>query len=109
MSKVIAMSPVVLDHPMEGWRLREFIAGAGATLPQRIWIDMGDDEDLDYITSPQELVEALHVVRETLQAAGHTEIATHVVGGADHSERSWAQRFERAYRWAFDGVEPDWD
>ena len=107
-SKVIAMSPVALDHPMEGWRLREFLTGAGATLPQRIWIDMGDDENLDYITSPQDLVDSLYVMRDTLVAAGHREVVAHVMAGAKHDERSWASRFEQAYRWAFDGVEPGW-
>ena len=105
-SKVIAMSPVVLDHPMRGDVLLNHIAAAGAPHPQRIWIDMGDREELAYVESPQDLVGTMWRVRDALAAAGHREVAARVVVGGDHSERSWAARFEQAYRWTFDGVEP---
>ncbi len=105
-SRVIAMSPVVLDHPMRGHVLRDYLVAAGAPERMRIWIDMGDAEELAYIESPQELVDNLWAVRDALVAAGHDEISARVFVGGDHSERSWSARFEQAYRWAFDGVEP---
>lgn len=101
-SRVIAMSPAVLDHPMRGDVLREFLVASGAPLPQRIWIDMGDSEELAYVRSPDELVAALWQVRDALSAAGHTAISAKVIEGGAHNERSWAARFEQAYRWAFD-------
>ena len=87
-----------------GWR--EHLLAAGAPQHQRIWIDMGDNEELAYIESPQELVESMWQVRDVLVEMGHRDIAAHVIAGGDHSERSWSARFEQAYRWAFDGVEP---
>lgn len=104
--KVIAMSPVALVAPMRESGFREYLLAAGAPHHQRIWIDMGDDEELAYIESPQELVDSMWHVRDLLVQMGHTDVAAHVIEGGDHSERSWSARFEQAYRWAFDGVEP---
>ena len=106
--KAIAMSPVVLVAPMRDSGLRDYLLAAGAAYPQRIWIDMGDNEELAYIESPQQLVDNMWQVRDVLTMMGHRDVAAHVVAGGDHTERSWAARFERAYRWAFDGVEPTW-
>jgi enterochelin esterase-like enzyme len=106
-SRVIAMSPAVFDHPMRGFELRALLAEAGAPQPQRFWIDMGDEEDLEYVDGTPGFIDALWSVRDALSAAGHTEVAAHVIAGGKHDERSWADRFEQAYRWAFDGVEPD--
>jgi enterochelin esterase-like enzyme len=105
--KVIAMSPVVAVEPMRQSGLLDTLRAAGAPQHQRIWIDMGDDEELAYIESPDQLVANLREVAEVLAGMGHRDVAAHVIAGGDHTERSWAARFEQAYRWVFDGVAPD--
>jgi predicted alpha/beta superfamily hydrolase len=104
--KVIAMSPVVAVEPMRHSGLLEYLHAAGAPQHQRIWIDMGDEEELAYIESPEQLVANLWEVAEVLGAMGHRDVAAHVIAGGDHTEHSWAARFEQAYRWVFDGVAP---
>ena len=99
--RVMAFSPVVLDHPMAGHRLRDYLAERGGSEAQRIYLDMGDNEELPYIESPEDLVANLWALASTLQAAGQSDLVARVVPGGDHSERSWGARFEEAYRWAF--------
>lgn len=105
-SKVMAFSPVAMDFPMRGFQLRELIAAAGSALPQRFYLDMGDRERLDFTKHPEELVNHLARLRETLEAAGHSDVLTRVVPGGRHDERAWARRFPQAYLWSFFGVEP---
>ena len=102
-SRVLAFSPVVLDHPMRGQVLREYLRERGAPLPQRIYLDMGDDEHLDYVASPGDLVDSLAALRDDLLAAGHRDVTTRVIPGGTHSERSWGARFPRVFRWAYAG------
>lgn len=103
---VIAMSPVVAVEPMRDSGLLGILRDAGAPQPQRMWLDMGDMEELAYIESPDQLVANLWEVVGVLRSAGHRDLAAHVIPGADHTERSWAARFEAAYRWVFDDVAP---
>lgn len=104
-SKVIALSPVLLDFPMEGWRVREAIAQQGARLPQRFFLEMGSKERLDYATSAQ-LVAHLEEVTGTLSQAGHSEVFARVIPNGRHDERWWAKQFTGAFLWTFHGVDP---
>lgn len=105
-SKVMAFSPVVLDDPMCGQRVREAIVAGGVVGPQRYYLDMGDRERLEYVRQPAELVEHLDQLRLMLQRAGHCEILARVIPGGRHDERAWSRRFPQAYLWAFYGIEP---
>ena len=101
---VLAFSPAVLDFPMHGDRLRAFLANRGAPHPARIYLGMGDAEDLEYIDDSHVLVASVAPLITALQASGHTEIAARVVPGAVHDEPAWGARFADAYRWARTGV-----
>jgi enterochelin esterase-like enzyme len=100
----LAFSPVVMDFPMRGYALRDFIIRAGRT-DQRFYLDMGDREKLDFC-GPPELVDHLEELRLMLREAGHTEVLTRLIPGGRHDERAWSYRFLDAYLWAFFGVEP---
>jgi predicted alpha/beta superfamily hydrolase len=105
-SKVIALSPVVLDFPMAGWHLRDMIVQAGADLPQRFFLEMGTHERLDYAT-PQQLTEHLNEVVATLRTAGHADVYARLIPNGRHDERWWARQFTGAFLWAFHEVVPD--
>ncbi len=100
---VLAFSPAVLDFPMHGDRLRAFLANRAAPHPARIYLDMGDAEDLEYIEDSQKLVDSLEPLVSALQSSGHSEIAVRVIPGAAHDEPAWGARFAAAYRWARTG------
>ena len=102
-SKVLAFSPVALDTPMRGFELRDAVVAAGARPAQRIYLDMGDRERVDFCGS-QVLLDHLEELRLTVQEAGHRQVLARVVPGARHDERAWGARFLDAYRWAFDDV-----
>lgn len=95
----LAFSPVIMDFPMRGFEMRDFIIRAGRT-DQRFYIDMGDREKLDFC-GPADLVDHLEELRLMLREAGHTQVAARVVAGGRHDERSWSRRFLDAYLWAF--------
>jgi predicted alpha/beta superfamily hydrolase len=101
-SKVLAFSPVAMDFPMRGYELRDVVVRAGVQQPQRIYLDMGDREKLDFCGSA-ELVDHLEELRLTVREAGHTEVLARLIPGARHDERAWGGRFLDAYRWAFSG------
>lgn len=103
-SKVMAFSPVALDVPMRGYELRDVVVRAGARYPQRVYLDMGDREKLEFC-GPQELVDHLAEMRLTMAEAGHTQVEARVVEGGRHDERAWGSRFPQAYEWAFFGAE----
>jgi len=105
-AKVMAFSPVAMDFPMRGYLLRDVLVRAGAHHPQRVYLDMGDREKLEFC-GPQELVDHLEELRLTMTEAGHTQLLARVVPGDRHDERAWGRRFPQAYRWAFFGEEPD--
>ncbi len=100
-SKCLAFSPVMMDFPMRGFEVRDIVA-KGVQADQRIYLDMGDRERLEFC-GPAELSDHLEELRLTLQ--GRAEILTRLCQGA-HDERAWSKRFPQAYRWAFDGVLP---
>lgn len=104
-SKVIAFSPVLMDYPMRGWEIRDFIVRAGAQLPQRFFLEMGDRETVEF-AGPRQLADHLEEVRLTLLEAGHDEVLARLVPRGRHDERHWAKQFPAAFLWAFYGVEP---
>ena len=104
-SKVLAFSPVALDAPMRGYELRDAVVRAGARPAQRIYLDMGDRERVDFCGS-RELLDHLEELQLMLREAGHRQMLARVVPGARHDERAWGARFLEAYRWAFDDIPP---
>lgn len=105
-SKVIAFSPVLLDFPLRGWELRDYIVQTGARLPQRFFLEMGDRERIDFANS-RELVDHFEEVQLMLQRAGHSDVFARIIPRGRHDERHWANQFPGAFLWAFYGVEPD--
>lgn len=104
-SKVLAFSPVAMDFPMRGFELRDVVVRAGAPLPQRIYLDMGERERLDFC-GPGELLDHLEELRLVVGEAGHTDVLARRIEGARHDERAWGRRFPEAYLWAFFAVQP---
>jgi len=102
-SKVLAFSPVALDAPMRGYELRGAVVAAGARPAQRIYLDMGDRERVDFCGG-QVLLDHLEELRLTVLEAGHTQVRARVIPGARHDERAWGARFLDAYQWAFGDV-----
>lgn len=100
----LAFSPVMMDFPMRGFEMRDFIVRAGAT-GQRMYIDMGDRETLDFC-GPRDLVDHLEELRLMLREAGHEDFQARLIPGGRHDERAWSHRFPEAYLWAFFGVDP---
>ena len=99
---VLAFSPVALDFPMRGGVLRDYLVSQGAPAAQRIYLDMGDSEHLDYIDAPEVLVEgSLRPLADALVSAGHQNVTTRVIPGGEHNEHAWGARFGEVYRWAF--------
>ena len=95
----LAFSPVVMDFPMRGYELRDYIVRAGNT-DQRFYLDMGDREKLEFC-GPADLVDHLDELRRMLQEAGHQHVVSRLIEGGRHDERSWSKRFRDAYLWAF--------
>lgn len=105
-SKVIAFSPVLLDFPLRGDELREYIVRAGADLPQRFYLEMGDRERIDFANARQ-LVDHFDEVTMMLEQAGHREVFARIIPGGRHDERHWAKQFPGAFLWTFYRVEPE--
>lgn len=105
-SKVLAFSPAVLDRPMDGAALRSLIAASSSRHGQRIYLDMGSAEQLEYIEHPGDLVAALGPLATALTESGRTDIVCRVVVGGTHDEHSWSRRFPEVFRWAFLGGPP---
>ena len=107
--RLLAFSPVLLNEPMRGDALREYIARRGFEDGTRVYLDMGGNEELSYVDDPARLVADL---AETTRAVTHAvrppqEVVSRVIPGAGHDERAWAARFEPALLWAFaDGPAP---
>jgi predicted alpha/beta superfamily hydrolase len=95
----LAFSPVMMDFPMRGFEMRDYILRAGRT-GQRFYLDMGDREKLDFC-GPADLVDHLEELRLMLDEAGHTQVVSRVIAGGRHDETSWSHRFLDAYLWAF--------
>lgn len=94
----LAFSPVALDQPMAGQVLRDYLAGSTPVWPQRYYLDMGDDEDLNYSTR-EALVANLGPLEVALRAAGHADIWSRVIPGGVHDEVAWGERFGEVVDW----------
>lgn len=102
-AKVLAFSPAVLDRPMEGARLRSLIAASVGGERQRIYLDMGSAEELEYVEHPDQMVAVIDPLVDALTASGRSDITSHIAEGAPHDETAWGARFPAAFHWAFHG------
>ena len=75
--------------------LLKFVGGSNSQIfvPQKVWIDLGDNEEDDYTDN----IESLGLLRDTLIQKGMTTPNLHyeVVPGGEHNETSWARRAAR--------------
>jgi predicted alpha/beta superfamily hydrolase len=107
--RLLAFSPVVLDEPMAGHELRDYLVHRGFDAGTWAYLDMGGAEELSYVDHPDRLVENL---AETAAAVVHSarppaQVVTRVIPGAAHDERAWGARFGEVLLWAFaDGPVP---
>lgn len=99
---LLSFSPAVLAQPMRGDLLFEYLASQPLAPGTRVYLDMGDAEQLSYTTS-QDLVTRLRQARDVVAAQGPAELVARVVAGAAHTEIDWAARFAEVYLWAFEG------
>lgn len=95
----LAFSPVIMDFPMRGYEMRDYIIQTGPT-DQRFYLDMGDREKLEFC-GPAELAGHLDELRLMLDEAGQRHVVSRLIAGGRHDERSWSRRFLDAYLWAF--------
>lgn len=107
--RLLAFSPVVLDEPMAGHELRDYLVHRGFDAGTWAYLDMGGAEELSYVEHPERLVENM---AETAAAVVNSarppeQVVTRVIPGAAHDERAWGARFGEVLLWAFaDGPEP---
>jgi predicted alpha/beta superfamily hydrolase len=107
--RLLAFSPILLDEPMAGHELRDFIVHRGFDRATWVYLDMGDAEELSYIDHPDRVVENL---AETTAAVARSarppkRLVSRVIPAARHDELAWGERFGDALLWAFaDGPEP---
>lgn len=99
---LLSFSPAVLPDPMRGDLLFDFLASQPLAPSTRVYLDMGDQEDLSY-TTPEALVARLWQTREAVAGQAPAELVARVVAGAAHTEVDWAARFAEVYLWAFEG------
>ena len=108
--RLLAFSPIVLDEPMAGYELRDFIGHRGFGPGTWVYLDMGDAEELSYIEHPARVVENL---AETTTAVVNAvrppaRLVSRVIPGGAHDEHAWGARFGEVLLWAFaDGPAPD--
>lgn len=99
---LLSFSPAVLADPMRGDLLFDYLASHPLVPGTRVYVDMGDREDLSYTTSG-DLVTRLWQTRDVVAAQAPGELVARVVAGAAHTEADWAARFGEVYLWAFEG------
>lgn len=107
--RLLAFSPIVLDEPMGGHELRDFIVHRGFEPGTWVYVDMGDAEELSYIDHPVRVVEDLAATRGAVASSVRppARVVSRVIPGASHDERAWGARFAEVLLWAFaDGPEP---
>jgi predicted alpha/beta superfamily hydrolase len=107
--RLLAFSPVLLDEPMGGGRLRAALATEGFDPGTWVYLDMGDREELGYSDDPRRLVEDLRRTSEAVAGAARPpqRVVSRVIPGAAHDELAWGARFGEVLLWAFaDGPAP---
>ncbi len=107
--RLLAFSPVALEHPMRGDQLRAFIGRRGFDADTWVYLDMGDREQLRYVDVPAELVADLTQTRTAVATCARPprQLVARVIRGGTHDEAAWGARFAEVVRWAFgEGPEP---
>lgn len=102
---LLSFSPAVLASPMRGDLLFDFLSRRQLAPGTRVYLDMGDAEELSYTTS-EALVDRLWQTRDVVAGMGPAELVSRVIPGAVHDEDSWAARFAEVVLWAFAGGRP---
>jgi predicted alpha/beta superfamily hydrolase len=107
--RLLAFSPIILDEPMAGHELRDFVVQHGFDPATWVYLDMGGAEELAYIDHPDRVVEDL---AQTTSAVANSvrppaRVVSRVIPGAGHDEVAWGARFGEVLLWAFaDAPEP---
>ena len=103
--RLLAFSPIVLDEPMAGRELRDFLVHRGFDPGTWVYLDMGDAEELSYIDHPDRVVENLADTTAAVANAARppAHVVSRVIPGAGHDERAWGARFGEVLLWAFAG------
>lgn len=103
--RLLAFSPVMLDDPMHGDRLRTLITASGFEPDTWVYLDMGDQEELSYSPGPHALVADLARTAAAVAAAVRPpdRLVSRVLPGAPHDEDAWGARFGEVVLWAFAG------
>ena len=103
--RLLAFSPVVLDEPMAGWRLHEFLSTQGYDPEAWVYLDMGGSEELAYVDHPDRLVANLARTTEVIRRSARppARLVSRVIPGAGHDELAWGARFAEVLLWAFAG------
>lgn len=97
----LAFSPAVLAHPMRGDQLFDYLSGIQLAPGTRVYLDMGDAEELSYTTS-RDLVRRLWETHDVVAQMGPAELVARVVPGAPHTEQAWSERFPEVFLWAYE-------
>jgi enterochelin esterase-like enzyme len=103
--RLLAFSPVLLDEPMRGGRLREHLVHTGFAPGTDVYLDMGGAEALGYEEHADRLVEDLRATAAACRAAvvPPQRLVARIVPGAAHDELAWGARFPEVLLWAFAG------
>jgi enterochelin esterase-like enzyme len=102
---LLSFSPAVLRTPMRADLLFDYMQHHPLAPGTRVYLDMGDAEELSYATS-EALVACLWRTRDVVAGMGPAELVARVIPGAAHNEDSWAARFGEVICWAFAGGPP---
>ena len=108
--RLLAFSPIILDEPMAGGELRDFIVHHGFAPGTWVYLDMGGAEELSYIDHPDRVVENLAETRAAVanSVSPPQRLVSRVIAGAGHDELAWGARFGEVLLWAFaGGPEPE--
>lgn len=104
-SRLLALSPVVLDEPMAGQHLRDLLSRTAFPPDTWAYLDMGSSEQLGCVDRPDRLVANLTATTAALRASPSPpdRLVSRVIAGATHDERAWGTRFGEVLLWAFAG------
>lgn len=102
--KLAAVSIVAVDSPLNGQKLRDFIESDKRTdaAATRVYIDIGDSEDLPY-TSSEDLLRNHSQMCLSLRKAGYSPRCPIYRGSllGIHSEVAWSRRFGAIHKHLF--------